>query len=218
VTPNTSTKRATFHVTLIGVFIACTMLTGTMLSGIVNAAGDIDAGKEKAAPCGACHGADGNSVNPQWPSIAGQNATYIEKTLLAFQAETRKDPLMSAQAQNLSETDIADLAAYFSSQIATGRTANPALAERGERLYRGGNKESNLTACIGCHGPSGRGNGPAGYPAVAGQHSVYTAKQLSDYQSGVRQSDGDAQIMRNVAARLTQAEINSLAAYLQGLR
>jgi cbb3-type cytochrome c oxidase subunit III len=181
-------------------------------------AGDAAAGKSKSATCAACHGADGNSVNPQWPSIAGQNETYLQNTLQAFKDGDRKDPLMSAQAQMLSDEDIANLAAYYAEQKATGRTADPKLAETGERLYRGGNKESDVTACIGCHGPSGSGNAPAGYPALAGQHAVYTAKQLADYQSKARKSPGEVQVMREVAARLTQDEINALAAYIQGLR
>jgi cytochrome c553 len=126
--------------------------------------------------------------------------------------------LMTSQANILSDEDIADLAAYFAAQKGIKRTADPALADTGERLYRGGNKESNLTACIGCHGPTGRGNAPAGYPSLTGQHAAYTAKQLDDYQSGARKSDGDAQIMRNIAARLTQDETNALASYIQGLR
>jgi cytochrome c553 len=200
------------------VFFGGTLIVLTLLTGNVHAAGDAEAGAARSAACGACHGADGNSVNPQWPSIAGQNATYIANTLRAFQEGTRSDVLMTAQAQSLSEQDIDNLAAYFSAQKATGRTADPKLAEAGERLYRGGNKESNLTACIGCHGPTGSGNEPAGYPSLSGQHAAYTAKQLGDYQSKTRKSDGNTQIMRNVAARLTQDEINSLAAYIQGLR
>lgn len=198
---------------LVGALLALTLLTQQAY-----ASGDAEAGKTKSATCAACHGADGNSVNPQWPSIAGQNASYVVATLQAFKDGTRSDPLMTAQAMMLSDEDMADLAAYFQSQKPTGRTANPELAKAGERLYRGGSAESNLTACIGCHGPAGRGNLPAGYPALAAQHATYTAKQLADYQSGARKSDGDAKIMREVAARLTQDEINALAAYIQGLR
>jgi cytochrome c553 len=199
-------------------FIGGALLALTLVTQTANANGNAAAGKNKSATCAACHGADGNSVNPQWPSLAGQNSAYFIKTLHSFKDGSRSDPLMTAQAQSLSDDDIADLAAYFEIQKATGRTANPALAKTGERLYRGGSKESNLTACIGCHGPAGAGNQPAGYPALSGQHATYTAKQLSDYQSGARKSDGNTQIMRNVAARLTQDEINALAAYLQGLR
>jgi len=199
-------------------FVYSLLLAFTLLTGTVYAEGSAEEGAKRSVACGACHGADGNSVNPQWPSIAGQNATYLANTLRAFQNGTRSDVLMTGQAQSLNEQDIENLAAYFAAQQATQRTANPELAEIGERLYQGGNKETNLTACIGCHGPAGKGNAPAGYPSLSGQHAAYTAKQLGAYQSETRKSDGDTMIMRNVAARLTQNEINALAAYIQGLR
>lgn len=180
-------------------------------------AGDAEAGAQKAGTCAACHGMDGNSVNPQWPSLAGQNANYIVKTLQAFKDGSRSDILMSAQAAALSDQDMADLAAYFSSKTATKRTADPLLAGKGERIYRGGNKETSVSACIACHGPTGRGNEPAGYPAVSGQHAAYTAKQLNDYKSGARKSDGDTMIMRNITERLSDEEIKAVASYMQGL-
>jgi cytochrome c553 len=182
-----------------------------------NAAGDAAAGKDKSGTCAACHGADGNSANPTWPSIAGQNEAYIVATLEAFKAGERTDPVMGAQANPLSDADIADLAAYFSAQTPKRRTANPQLAELGKRIYQGGIKETSVSACIACHGPTGAGIEPAAYPALAGQHAPYTAKQLNDYKSGARTSDGDAQIMRNITARLTQQEIEAVAAYIQGL-
>jgi cytochrome c553 len=161
---------------------------------------------------------DGNSVNPQWPSIAGQHASYLTSTLHAFKNGDRKDVLMGSQASILSDQDIADVAAYYSSQTATKRTANPELARTGERIYRGGDKETSVSACIACHGPTGRGNAPAGYPSLTSQHSVYTAKQLNDYKKGARVSDGDTQMMRNITARLSQDQIDAVAAYIQGLR
>jgi len=124
---------------------------------------------------------------------------------------------MSAQAAVLTEQDIADLAAHFATQKPTQRTADPSLVVAGELLYRGGNKDAKISACIACHGPTGQGNGPAAFPAVAGQHAAYTAKQLADYQSGARTSDGDARIMRSITARLSKDEINAVAAYMQGL-
>jgi cbb3-type cytochrome c oxidase subunit III len=189
----------------------------TVLGKPAHAAGDASAGAQKSATCAACHGADGNSVNPQWPSLAGQNEAYLGKTLNAFKSGTRTDLLMSAQAAVLSEQDIADLAAYFAAQKPVNRTADPNLVAAGERLYRGGSQEAQISACIACHGPRGRGNAPAAYPALAGQHAVYTAKQLTDYQNGIRTSDGDTQIMRNITARLSKAEIDAVAAYMQGL-
>ncbi len=118
----------------------------------------------------------------------------------------------------LNDQDMLDVAAYFSSQTAKQRTADPALADAGERLYRGGDKERGISACIACHGPTGRGNSPAGYPSLTGQHAVYTAKQLNDYKSGARTSDGDQQIMRNIAAEMSDEQIKAVAAYIQGLR
>jgi len=189
-----------------------------VLSGnVAQAAGDAAAGATKAGTCAACHGMDGNSVNPLWPSLAGQNEAYLVNTLNAFKNGTRTDLLMSAQAAALTDQDIADLAAHFAAQKPAQRTANPSLVGAGEMLYRGGNKEAKISACIACHGPTGQGNAPAAYPAVAGQHAAYTAKQLADYQSGARTSDGDAKIMRSITARLSKDEIDAVAAYMQGL-
>lgn len=189
-----------------------------LATGPAAQAGDIEAGKQKAATCAACHGGDGNSVNPEWPSIAGQHASYLADTLHAFQDGKRSNVLMNAQAMILDDQAILDVAAYFESMTATRRTANPQLAEAGERIYRGGVRERDVSACIACHGPAGRGVATAGYPALAGQHAVYTAKQLRDYKSGARKSDGDAQMMRNIAAGLTEEQIEAVAAYIQGLQ
>ncbi len=180
-------------------------------------AGSAEAGQAKSVTCAACHGADGNSLNPEWPSLAGQHASYIVSSLQAYQSGGRSNVLMSGQAAPLSAEDIADLAAYFSAQLPAPRTADPALVAAGERLYRGGNRDSSVSACIACHGPAGRGNPGAAYPSIAGQHATYTAVQLRAYRAGERASDPN-QIMRNVAARLTDEEIAAVAAYVQGLR
>lgn len=201
---------------MLSVLATVTVFAGPILANEA-LTGDADAGAAKAATCGACHGADGNSVNPQWPSLAGQNASYIAATLQAFKNGSRSDVLMGAQAAALNEQDIVDLAAYFAAQTPARRAADPALAEAGARLYRGGNIEQEISACMACHGPTGRGNAPAAYPALAGQHAVYTTKQLNDYKSGARKSDGDSRIMRNITARLNQDEIEAVAAYMQGL-
>lgn len=193
---------------------------GVLLIGLplaAPAAGDIEAGKAKSVTCAACHGADGNSVNPEWPSIAGQHAGYIIDSLNAYRDGTRDNVLMLGQVQALTEQDQADLAAYFASQQALPRVADPALASRGERLYRAGNLETGVAACIACHGPNGRGNAPAGYPALAGQHAQYTADQLRQYRLEKRSSDPN-QMMRNITARMTEDEILAVSSYLQGLR
>jgi len=190
--------------------------------GLINQAqaeGNADAGKARSVTCAACHGADGNSMNPQWPSLAGQNASYLERQLKAFKSNARQNPLMGPQAMTLSDQDIADLAAYFSSQEIKGGTTNPELAPAGERLYRGGNLEANIAACAACHGPTGKGNAAASYPALAGQHSDYTIAQLKAYREGSRKTDSAMnQMMRGVAARMTDSEMAAVASYIQGLR
>jgi cytochrome c553 len=180
-------------------------------------AGDAAAGQAKAAVCAACHGVDGNSVNPEWPSIAGQHPEYIISAIEAFQQGLRDNVLMTAQAMALSEEDIADLAAYFSSQTPVGGEADPDVLGRGERLFRGGDPDRGIAACIACHGPQGQGNPVAGYPVIAGQHAVYTASQLRLYASGERRSDNN-QMMRSIARRMTEEDIRAVSSYVQGLR
>ena len=181
--------------------------------------GDIDAGKTKAVTCAACHGADGNSMTPLWPNIAGQSAKYIEEQLMAFKTGLRQNALMSSQAMLLSETDMADLAVYYESLPAAAQAiADPDLLARGEALYRGGDAQEGIPACIACHGPTGRGNPAVPYPALNGQHAAYTAKTLADYASGARKSHGLTKIMRHISERLTAEDIQALASYVQGLK
>ena len=181
--------------------------------------GSAEAGKAKALTCTACHGPEGNSANPLWPNIAGQNAPYILQQLKAFKGGSRMDPLMSSQAMMLSEDDMADLAVYFESLPAAAQSVkDPATVARGEALYRGGNSANGTAACIACHGPTGRGNPAAKYPALRGQHADYTAKQLKDYASGTRQTDGKTRVMRDIAATLSKEDIAALSSYVQGLK
>lgn len=189
------------------------MLTGPGLM----AAGSAERGESISLTCAACHGATGISANPEWPNLAGQHENYTVQTLEAYQSGDRQDVLMTGQAMSLSSQDIADLAAYFQGEQAAQNTADPALIAAGERLYRGGDKNKSISACIGCHGPDGRGNRPAAYPSVAGQHAVYTARQLRAYANGTRKSDAN-QVMRNIAALLSEDEINAVSSYIQGLR
>lgn len=181
------------------------------------AAGDAEAGKSKAALCAACHGADGNSPNPLWPKLAGQHPEYMVQQLVAFKSGERKDPTMSPMASPLSEQDMADVAAFFSSQkLASGAASDQSLAAAGERLYRGGNLQSGVAACMACHGPAGEGNPQARYPRIASQNAAYTEKQLKDFRSGSRATDPN-QMMRKVAARMTDQEIKAVAEYVAGL-
>ena len=181
--------------------------------------GSAEAGKAKAITCTACHGPEGNSANAMWPNIAGQNASYTQTQLKAFKDGTRMDPLMSSQAMLLSDADMADLAVYFESLPAAAQSvANASLVTRGEALYRGGNLATGAAACMACHGPTGRGNPAALYPALQGQHAAYTAKQLNAYAGDARKTDGKTRIMRDIAARLSKEDIEALASYVQGLR
>jgi len=197
-----------------GLLLAATQVQADSL---VN--GSIEDGKAKSLTCTACHGPEGNSANAMWPNIAGQNAPYLLTQLKAFKEGSRMDPLMSAQAMMLSDQDMADLAVYFESLPAAAQSVKDAsTVSRGETLYRGGNIENGVSACLACHGPTGRGNPAANYPALQGQHADYTAKQLNDYASGARTSDGKPRIMRDIASRLSKEDIAALSSYVQGLR
>ncbi|MFI4914244.1 MAG: c-type cytochrome [Steroidobacterales bacterium] len=191
--------------------------------------GTAEAGATKTTTCLACHGANGNSVNPQWPSLAGQNAAYITAQLKYFHDKKRLDAsgLMPPMAAPLSEQDIEDVAAYYASQTPAGLEADPSYWKAGEKLYRGGDRTRKVPACVACHGPVGRGNPAAGYPALRAQQSVYTIAQLTDYVAGSRytkEADGgtaggpNAEIMHTIASRLTQEDMRNLASYIQGMR
>ncbi|NIV17633.1 MAG: c-type cytochrome [Woeseiaceae bacterium] len=181
--------------------------------------GSAEAGKARSLTCTACHGQEGISANPLWPNIAGQSATYTVSQLEAFKTGKRQDPLMMPQAMMLSEDDIRNLAVYFESLPTPAMSvANPSTVAKGEALYRGGDSDKGVAACLACHGPTGQGNPAANYPAIQGQHAAYTAKQLRDYASGARKTDGNTRIMRDIAKRLGSDDIDALASYIQGLR
>lgn len=187
------------------------------VQGLAHAKGTVEAGQAKAATCVACHGLDGNSVNPEWPSIAGQHEQYIIKQLKAFKAGVRQNTLMAPMAATLSDQDVEDVAAYYSSQTPKGLEADKSKVTLGQQLYRGGNAQTHTPACLACHGPNGRGNPAAAYPSIRGQHATQIAMQLQAYKKGERKTDQN-EMMRNVAATLTDEEINAVASYVQGLR
>jgi cytochrome c553 len=190
--------------------------------------GSADAGAAKAAVCAACHGPNGNSVNPEWPSLAGQNAAYVREQLAMFKAKKRNNPIMQPIVEPLTEQDFADLAAYFAAQTPAGLEADPSYWKAGEALYKSGDLARNIPACTACHGPTGQGNAASGYPALRAQHSVYTVKQLQDYLTQNRYRDPadpavvhqarNSAMMTTIASRLTPEDIRNLASYLQGLR
>jgi cytochrome c553 len=187
-----------------------------MVSSVAVAAGDAAAGKAKSAMCAGCHMADGNSVNGMWPKLAGQHESYIIKQLQDFKAGDRVDPTMQPMAAGLSEDDMANLAAFYSSQTLKGGEADPALVEKGKQIFMSGNAASGVAACSACHAPNGVGNPAANFPSLQGQHADYTVKQLKDFRAGNRANDA-GKMMQGVAAKMTDDEIAAVASYIQGL-
>jgi cytochrome c553 len=213
--------------------IAAALLAATLI-GLSHAAlaaeptvvGSAEAGAAKTATCAACHGPTGNSPNPEWPNLAGQHHEYIVEQLTLLKSVVRVAPVMNPMAAALSPQDMADLAAYFESQTLTGLEATPALWEAGQKLYRGGDAARGIPACSACHGPNGRGNGPARWPQIRAQQPTYVANQLHAYAARTRYSavagqpnpPTGAELMYDVAKRLSEDDIKALVAYLQGLR
>ena len=191
-------------------------LTIFLVSTPLMAGGDAAAGKQKSVSCAACHGADGNSVNPEWPKLAGQSEQYLLKQLKDFKHQRRVNPLMSGPVAVLSDQDMADLAAYFAGQTGTPGSTDPTRLELGERVYRGGNLERGGAACMACHSPTGAGNEAAAFPKLSGQHSKYVGMQLRHFRDGVRNNDR-ARMMRNVANKMTTEEIEAVSDYIAGL-
>jgi cytochrome c553 len=198
-------------------WILAAILSGAVVSNAALPAGSVEAGAAKAAVCQACHGANGNSTNPQWPSLAGLGADYIAEQLKNFKDSKRNNPVMTPNAMSLSADDMANLGAYFASLPNTGLEADPSYWQAGEKLYRGGDAARAIPACMACHGPTARGNEPAKFPALRGQQSVYLIKQLNDYASGAR-TTGPNGIMETIAKRLSPDDIRNVASYLQGIR
>ncbi len=206
--------------------ILVSLLLTLGITGMAHAAGYAEAGQGKVAVCGACHGADGNSPAPNFPKLAGQGERYLLKQLQDIKAGStpgapegvgRKVLEMTGMLDPLSDQDLQDIAAYFSSQKGSVGYADPALAKQGEKLFRGGKLDQGMPACTGCHAPNGVGNELAGFPKLGGQHAAYTAKQLTDFREGNRTNDGDSMIMRGVASKLSNKDIEALSSYIQGL-
>lgn len=182
---------------------------------------DAEKGKALSGTCMACHGMDGNSVNPIWPSIAGQHEKYIERQLHLFKSGERASANMAPMVAALSDQDMKDLAAFFASQTMKLKAADPEMVELGQSIYQGGIKDRNIPACMACHGPTGQGNPLSGYPALANQHAPYTVNELKLYRAGrvIEGSDNpNDKVMAEVAKYLSDEEITALASYIQGLQ
>src|SRR5688572_14319108 len=159
--------------------VLCGLQAGVAFAAEQPIVGPAEKGQAKAAPCVACHGVNGNSVNPEWPNLAGQHETYIQRQLTAFKSDQRQNPLMTPMAKPLSNEDVADLGAFFASQKSTGTLeAEPSKVALGQKLFRGGDPAKGIAACAACHGPTGMGNPAAGYAQIKGQHATYTMNQL----------------------------------------
>jgi len=206
--------------------IVFSVLLGGVSFGFINAAsaaGDAAAGKDMIAVCAACHGADGNSAVPTFPKLAGQGEKYLLKQLQDIRDGARPIPTMAGQLDGKSDQNLADIAAFYAAQGRSGGQTDPALLALGEKVYRSGVAERNVAACTACHSPTGKGNAPAGFPALAGQHAEYTATQLRAYRKGYedeagRTNDGDAKIMRTTAFGLSDGEIEAVSSYVAGLK
>jgi len=186
------------------------------LAGNVVAGGDPVAGKKKANLCIGCHGVDGNSANPDWPSLAGQGEAYLAKQITDFKTGARKDGTMNAMVGGLNDADIANVSAFFASNKAKGGTASKASLKVGQDIYRAGIASRGIAACASCHGPSGAGNPAAKFPALSGQHVKYTMKALKDFSLGTRSNDPGS-MMRVVAGKMKDSEMKAVAEYISGL-
>ena len=200
-------------------FYSLVIVAGLLTSKLVFAAGDAEAGKAKAAVCATCHGAEGISAISVNPNLAGQVPGYIAAQLSAFKSGERSNAIMAGQTADLSEADMADLDAFYSSMepnaIMQLSESDAELAERGAAIYRGGFADRGIAACMSCHGPSGHGI-PKNYPRVSAQHKEYLEQQLLLYKSGLRTGYND--IMHSIAFGLSEQQIKELAAYMAGLK
>ena len=180
--------------------------------------GDATAGQAKAAACGACHGMDGNSTDPQYPRLAGQVESYTARQLTNFKAGIRQNPIMMGMSAPLSPQDMHDIGAYFATKQSLPGVADQALVERGAQLYHEGDTTKGVPACMACHGPDGHGNPGAMYPQLAGQHANYVQATLKAWHDGATWgTDAHAKIMPSIAQKLDEKDIAALASFIEGL-
>jgi cytochrome c553 len=172
--------------------------------------------------CAACHGANGVSSIPANPHLAGQIADYTAKQLMNFKAvdgkpAARANPIMGGMVANLTPADVLNLAAYFAEQAPDkGFAQDIDTLELGQQIYRGGIVSEGIPACGGCHGATGAGM-PAQYPRLAGQHPEYLEAQMKAWRDGTRANDPN-EMMRMVAAKMSDVQIKAVVNYIAGLR
>ena len=177
--------------------------------------GSIKSGQEKSALCTSCHTADGNSVIPGYPKLAGQSAVYLAKQLSDFKTGVRKNAIMAGMAAGLSDDDMHDLASFYAVQTSSKGTDE--TSEYGKKLYLGGDASKGITACVACHGITGKGVAQAGFPVVSHQNIDYLKQQLTTFRDGTRENDRNG-IMRNIAIKLSDNDINELATYMSSMK
>ena len=206
--------------TLVFILGSALMIT-VQAAGVIE--GDAVAGEGKAVTCGACHGVDGNSAVPNFPKLAGLGEKYLLKQMKDIRDGRRPVAAMAGQVDNMTDQDLADIAAFYDAKERTSEIADEDLVALGRKVYMSGIMERKVAACSGCHSPSGKGNGPAGFPGLAGQHADYIAAQLKMFRTGYespegRTNDGDSKIMRTTAFELSDLEIKAVASYASGLK
>ena len=195
-----------------------------MLSNVAFAEGeaatkpDLAKGQAAAMVCAACHGGDGNSAIAINPSLAGQHSQYITKQLMNFKSGERNNAVMKGMVATLAtDDDMKNVAAYFAAQKPRpGVARDQALVDAGRKIYRGGDGATGVPACMACHSPSGAGI-PAQYPRLAGQMKEYTLAQLKAFKAGERANDSAA-MMRTIASKLSDKQMDALAEYVSGLQ
>ncbi|MDG2354070.1 MAG: cytochrome c4 [Gammaproteobacteria bacterium] len=210
------------------VFSAALALVSTLISTHTLAAGDAALGQAKSATCIGCHGVNGNSMVPIFPKLAGQSEAYLLKQLREFKTHDRADATMAGMVAPLTDADMQNIAAYYVAQTLTPGTAKAgANMALGEKIYRGGKKDTGVTACIACHGPQGKGIPAAGFPVLSSQHAAYVAKQLKLFrQDSINAQTGSTKpsrtndfegMMINFTKSLTNAEIDAVSEYITTL-
>ena len=183
----------------------------------VYAATNTSLGQEKTMTCAACHGPKGISINPEWPSLAGQHAAYLAKQLHDYKLHVNREAAtMTPMVASLSPKDMEEIALFYASLPLPENTTPKKYLNRGEQLYRGGDFNKHITACIACHGPKGTGNAEAGFPALSGKHATYTHQQLQLFKDNKRKNDLNA-IMRDISKRMDADDMEAVAQYVSGL-
>lgn len=174
-------------------------------------------GQEKTVMCAGCHGIQGVSVNPDWPSLAGQHASYLAKQMRDYKtATTRNAAIMTPMMVQLTDDDIREIANYYASLPHMEEKTTEQKTSRGEEIYRRGDLTKHITACIACHGPQGTGNAQAGFPVLSGQQPGYTVQQLLAFKDKTRNNDLNS-IMRDISGRMSREDMDAVANYLVGL-